>query len=125
MEIFPARVSEAKIEIQKDNFLVLELRFDFDGVGMRCVIAPVLDEYDKDLKKRVGTAKGADYIRSVFKFFNAEKVEDIVGQYVMLHHDGQYPVGFEKLSCDEPSTEAPNPFMIDQFFKSSPLLNCT
>ncbi len=59
------------------------------GNGWRCVYGGFgLDAWDKDLKRRVGTAEGMDALMLLMDALEVTKWEDLKGQYVRVENTG-------------------------------------
>ena len=72
-----AKVTKATLQIQERDILMFYVFVDYEegtsqGIGGIC-----LDTYDKDKKKRVGTAYGCEMIKACLDFFGVNNLSEV------------------------------------------------
>jgi hypothetical protein len=78
----------------------LDLVVDYDDFGSQDICNLTLDTYNKDKKRREGTAFGLELIRRILDMFDCNKLSDILGNVIYVIGEGEglsfKPKGFER-----------------------------
>lgn len=107
MNKFLCNVSKVKFEYQERKILILDWYVDLEDSGSFSAMNLVLDSYDNDLKKRVGTAYGCEMIRQTLEFFKVNNFDQVKNYkcYLLSEKDKIWcasdVLGFEQLPFDE------------------------
>lgn len=70
-------VTSSGLNIKERGVLVLDLYCDLPTWGSLSVFNMVLDTYDKEKERRVGTAFGCEMIRQTLEFFGVNNLHEI------------------------------------------------
>jgi len=81
-----ARIRSTMLGVEDHGVFTFMLDLDFGGSGQGAG-GYVLDEYKKELKRRVGCAEGMELIARVLWVVGVEKWEALPGKYVRVRHD--------------------------------------
>ena len=99
-----ARVRNAHLEIQERGILNFWINVDYEEFGSQCVGGICLDNYDKDLERRVGTAYGCEMIRQLLLVMEVNDFSEMKGKMIYVLHEGGgfniKPKGIERLALD-------------------------
>lgn len=87
-----AKVTKAKLEIKERGILNFWIFVDYEdglsqGIGGIC-----LDSFDKEKKKRIGTAYGCEMIRQLLKVFDVDDFSEMKDKIIYVLGEGE---GFE------------------------------
>ena len=74
------KITEAKLSMDRSTFLSFSILFEYDKGGGQRFCGIVLDKYDKEKKKRAGTAAGCDLIRQILTLFKVNDFREIEGR---------------------------------------------
>lgn len=101
-----AKVSKASLEIQERGILNFWIYVDYEEGGSQGVGGIVLDDYNRDLKERVGTAGGCELIRQLLLLFKVNDFSEMRGRYIWVVGEGEgfsfNPKGLKALDVDKP-----------------------
>lgn len=101
-----AKVSRASLEIQERGILNFWIYVDYEEGCSQGVGGIVLDDYNKDLKERVGTAAGCELIRQLLLLFKVNDFSEMKGKYIWVVGEGDgfsfNPKGLKALNVDKP-----------------------
>ena len=99
-----AKIRKAGLEIKERGILNFWIHVDYEegcsqGVGGLC-----LDDWNEDIKSRIGTAYGCEMIRQLLLFFNVNNLNECEGQLVYVLGEGSglsfSPKGFQHLNIE-------------------------
>ena len=100
-------VTKVKTSYQDRKILILDVWVDLEGSGSFSCFNIVLDTYDQDKKKRVGTAYGLEMIRQTLDFFGVDDFSQVKNYkcYILTDKDHIWSctdvLGLEQLPFDE------------------------
>ena len=101
-----AKVSRASLEIQERGILNFWIHVDYEEGCSQGVGGIVLDDYNKELKERVGTAGGCEVIRQLLLLFQVNDFSEMKGKYIWVVGEGEglsfNPKGLKALHGDKP-----------------------
>lgn len=96
-----AKITSANLNIKDRGVLTFWVFVDYEDGCSQGVGGLTLDSYNKDLKRREGTAYGCEMIRQLLLFFNVDNITDCKNQMVYVLGEGEglsfNPKGFEHL----------------------------
>ncbi len=100
-----AKVTKATLQIQECDILMFYVFVDYEeGTSQGIGGGICLDTYDKDKKKRVGTAYGCEMIRQCLTVFNVDDFSEMKGKYIWVIGEGEgfsfKPTGFQSMAVD-------------------------
>jgi hypothetical protein len=99
-----AKISKAKLEIQERGILNFWIYVDYEDCGCQGIGGIALDTYDKDKKKRVGTAYGCEVIRRLLLALGVDDFADMKGKNIWVIGEGEglsfMPKGIQRLKTD-------------------------
>lgn len=108
-----ARVESVSLEIEDHGILTCYVNLNKESGLHQSFGGYSLDTYDEDLKKRIGTASGMDWVLRILNIFGVSKLEDIEGKMCYAVMNGQPTIqGLETLKIDGGKT-----FMISDWRK--------
>lgn len=81
------KITSAEIMIEDHGLLTFFAQLDFGSSGQGFG-GYVLDQWDEEKKRRVGTAMGCDFILKYLQLFNVQKLVDTVGRSVYALREG-------------------------------------
>lgn len=100
-----AKVTSATLQIQERDVLMFYIFVDYEEGCSQGIGGLTLDSYDKDKKKRVGTAYGCEMIRRCLKVFKVDDFSQMTGKYIWVIGEGEgfsfVPKGLQSLSVDK------------------------
>jgi len=85
-----AKIGHADVIMARDAFLSVRISFQIKPCSFQAYHSPVLDEYDKSLERRKGTAAGADLIRQVLTVFDAESFSELEGRHAYIYREDEF-----------------------------------
>lgn len=100
-------VTKVKTSYQNRKILILDVWVDLEGSGSFSCFNIVLDTYDQDKKKRVGTAYGLEMIRQTLDFFGVDDFSQVKNYkcYILTDKERIWSctdvLGLEQLPFDE------------------------
>lgn len=100
-------VTKVKTSYQDRKILILDVWVDLEGSGSFSCFNIVLDTYDQDKKKRVGTAYGLEMIRQTLDFFGVDDFSQVKNYkcYILTDKERIWSctdvLGLEQLPFDE------------------------
>jgi len=113
-----AKISKAKLEIQERGILNFWIYVDYEEGCSQGVGGIVLDEYDKKLKERVGTAYGCEMIRLMLLEIGVNDFAEMAGKHIWVIGEGEglgfKPTGIQSLSVDNKKSK---PLIFDEVAK--------
>lgn len=89
-----AKISSAKLEIQERGMLNFWIFVDYEGGGSQGIGGIELDCYDKEKKRRVGTAYGCEMIRRLLLALGVNDFSEMSGKIVWVLGEG-YGLSFK------------------------------
>jgi len=99
-----AKISKAKLEIQERGILNFWIFVDYEEGCSQGVGGLALDEYDKEKKKRVGTAYGCELIRRLLIELQVDDFSEMKGKHIWVIGGGEgfrfKPTGIQALYTD-------------------------
>lgn len=99
-----AKISKAKLEIQERGILNFWIYVDYEDCGSQGIGGIALDTYNKDKKKRVGTAYGCEVIRRLLIALGVDDFADMKGKNIWVIGEGEglsfRPKGIQRLKTD-------------------------
>lgn len=100
-----ARVSKANLEIKERGMLNFWIHVDYEEGCSQGVGGIALDNYDEQLKHRVGTAYGCEMIRKTLEVFDVNDFSEMKGKMIYVLGEGEgfsfTPCGFEKINLNK------------------------
>jgi len=97
MKEYLAEIEECKLNYQERKALVLNMYFIYeDGMGQG-IGGLVLDDWDENKEKRVGTAGGLQYIIDLLDAFEADNLSDLVGKHCFVLSENDRIKGLRSL----------------------------
>lgn len=82
-EIVNAKITRTSLSIEDHGILTVFIHLDYGG-SSQGFGGYALDTYRADIKKRVGTAWGAEYIRRILEVLEVDTWEKLPGQIVRV-----------------------------------------
>ena len=97
-----ARVEDATLEIEDHGILTCWLSLNKEDGLHQGFGGYSLDGYDEELKRRLGTASGMDWVLQLLQTFSCRKLEDIKGKmcYALYDKNTSLIKGVESLKLD-------------------------
>ena len=99
-----ARISMCSLNISDRSILTINLHVDYENGLSQNICGLVLDTYDKQLDRRIGTAYGCEFIRQLLVLFNCDSLEDLVNRDIFILGEGEdinfKPKGIQLLRAD-------------------------
>lgn len=110
-----SKVESVKLGLDRGCFLTLWIFVQHDTTGHQGFGGIVLDSYDDEKDRRIGTAAGCDYIRQILSIFKADDLNEIVGRTVWVYRED----GFNGLikGIEIPGFDGGGKFMLDEWRK--------
>lgn len=106
-----ARVKSVKTSIKDHGCLTFWVDVEYENGFCQEVGGLTLDDWNKELECRVGTAYGCEMLIQLLKFFNVDDLSDVSNRliYVVGEEDktflGFKPKGLERLRLDHKKNE--------------------
>lgn len=85
-EIVNARIESTMLGIEDHGIMTFMITLDYGG-SAQGYGGYAFDSYDRDNKKRVGSAFGIDAIRSLLEAVGVTRWEDLKGKYVRVERE--------------------------------------
>lgn len=82
-----ALVEKVYLEYQDRQILNVNCLVHYEDLGHQNIMNIVLDTWDKDKQKRVGTAEGMTFLIDLLKFFGVNNLTEVKNQYIYVHVD--------------------------------------
>ena len=99
-----ARITKASLEIQERGILNFWIHVAYEEGGSQGIGGITLDQYDKDLQKRIGTAYGCEMIRQVLLVLEVDDFSEMKDKDIFVLGTGPglsfQPKGIQVLSAD-------------------------
>lgn len=101
-----ALVEKVYLEYQERHILNVNCLVSYEDFGSQNIMNIVLDIWDKEKQKRVGTAEGMTFLIALLDFFGVNNLCEVKDQYVYVLTDGGKSVlnrkvlGLEHLSTN-------------------------
>lgn len=96
-----AKVESASFEIKERGILNFWVMVSYEDGLNQGIGGITLDDYDKTLERRIGTAYGCEMIRQLLLFFGVNNLNEAKGQVVYVEGEGEgfsfKPTGFKHL----------------------------
>jgi hypothetical protein len=112
-----AKITSAKLEIKERGILNFWIFVEYEEGGGQGIGGLALDEWDKDKKKRVGTAYGCEMIRCLLDTLSVNDFSEMKGKMIWVHGEGDglrfAPKGVEPLKV---SGENKEPLIFEDVF---------
>jgi len=87
-----------------NNILILNINVDYEEGMSQNIAGFCLDQYDKNLKDRIGTVYGCQMIRLLLEMFQVDNLSDLNGKYIYVYGESENggilsfkPQGFKTL----------------------------
>jgi hypothetical protein len=97
-----AKVESASLEIKERGILNFWVQVAYEDGFHQGVGGLTLDDWDKRLERRIGTAYGCEMIRQLLLFFGVNNLNEAKGQVVYVVGEGSglafKPTGFKHLN---------------------------
>lgn len=97
-----AKVESASLEIKERGILNFWVQVAYEDGFHQGVGGLTLDDWDKRLERRIGTAYGCEMIRQLLLFFGVNNLNEAKGQVVYVVGEGEglsfKPTGFKHLN---------------------------
>ena len=117
-----ALVEKVYLEYQERHILSVNCLVSYEDFGSQNIMNIVLDIWDKEKQKRVGTAEGMSFLIDLLKFFgvdNLTEVEDYIC-YVLIDDDerpmSRKVLGFEQLRINPNKRSKLDKVIISDYF---------
>lgn len=86
-EIENGKITATMLGTEDHGIMTFSIYIEFESGG--CAFGGyALDEYDKNVGKRVGTAAGLQAISEVLECVGVQKWEELTGSYIRCEHEG-------------------------------------
>ncbi len=102
MEIKNAKIVSTKLGYEYHGIFTCSLQLDYGGVR-QSFGGYTLDSYSKELKRRIGSAFGMNFLIGMLKTLDIESWEDLVGQNI-------------RVQCSHTKVDKIGHFLKDQWF---------
>uniref|UniRef100_UPI002B24EB88 hypothetical protein n=1 Tax=Escherichia coli TaxID=562 RepID=UPI002B24EB88 len=79
-----ALVEKVYLEYQERRILTVNCLVSYEDFGSQNIMNIVLDTWDKEKKKRVGTAEGMSFLIDLLDFFGVNNLTEVKNQYVYV-----------------------------------------
>ena len=83
-----ALVEKVYLEYQERHILNVNCLVSYEDFGSQNIMNIVLDTWDKEKQKRVGTAEGMSFLIDLLDFFGVNNLTEVENQYVYVLVDG-------------------------------------
>ena len=83
-----ALVEKVYLEYQERHILSVNCLVSYEDFGSQNIMNIVLDIWDKEKQKRVGTAEGMSFLIDLLDFFGVNNLTEVKNQYVYVLVDG-------------------------------------
>ena len=83
-----ALVEKVYLEYQERHILNVNCLVSYEDFGSQNIMNIVLDTWDKEKQKRVGTAEGMSFLIDLLDFFGVNNLTEVENQYVYVLADG-------------------------------------
>ena len=83
-----ALVEKVYLEYQERHILNVNCLVSYEDFGSQNIMNIVLDIWDKEKQKRVGTAEGMSFLIDLLDFFGVNNLTEVKNQYVYVLVDG-------------------------------------
>ena len=83
-----ALVEKVYLEYQERHILNVNCLVSYEDFGSKNIMNIVLDIWDKEKQKRVGTAEGMSFLIDLLDFFGVNNLTEVENQYVYVLVDG-------------------------------------
>lgn len=104
-----AKISKASLEIQEREILNFWIHVDYEDGCSQGIGGIALDRYDKDKKRRVGTAYGCEMIRMLLIQLCVNDFSEMKGKHIWVIGEGEglsfTPKGMQALNVDNPKSK--------------------
>ena len=88
IEIMNAVITKTHLGLENHGIFSYMLSLDLSGGGSIGWGGYALDDFDKELKRRIGTAPGMELIMQIMAVVNVEKWEDLRGKHIRVKQAG-------------------------------------
>ena len=99
-EIKNAKIKRVRLGYDRGVFLCAWLHLDYGGAGQGFG-GFVLNQYDKDSEKRIGTAWGTQYIQEILRVVGVDSWEDLPGKHIRVDSEHSKVHGIGNILKDE------------------------
>lgn len=82
-----AKIASTRLGVEDHGVLTAYLTVDYGGGAVQAIGGYGLDRYDAELKRRVGTAYGCEFIARVIRACGVTKWEDVAGRTIYVLQD--------------------------------------
>ena len=79
-----ALVEKVYLEYQERHILNVNCLVSYEDYGSQNILNIVLDTWDKEKQKRVGTAEGMTFLIDLLNFFGVNNLTEVENQYVYV-----------------------------------------
>ena len=79
-----ALVEKVYLEYQERHILNINCLVSYEDFGSQNIMNIVLDTWDKEKQKRVGTAEGMTFLIDLLNFFGVNNLTEVENQYVYI-----------------------------------------
>lgn len=99
-----AKIKSAELEIQERGILNFWINVDYEDGGSQGIGGIALDTYDKEKKRRIGTAYGCEMIRRLLLALDVNDFSEMKGKIIWVLGEGEglmfKPKGIKRLDVD-------------------------
>lgn len=99
-----AKIKSAELEIQERGILNFWINVDYEDGGSQGIGGIALDTYDKEKKRRIGTAYGCEVIRRLLLALGVNDFSEMKGKIIWVLGEGEglmfKPEGIKLLEVD-------------------------
>ena len=85
-----ALVENVYLEYQERHILNVNCFVSYEDFGSQNIMNIVLDTWDKEKQKRVGTAEGMTFLIDLLDFFGVNNLTEVKNQYIYVLVDEAY-----------------------------------
>lgn len=117
-----AKVESVALDYFDRGILVVNAYGKYEDGWNQAFLNCVLDSYDKDLKERVGTAEGMNFLIALLKFFGVNDLMEVKDYicYVLIEDDdrpmNRKVLGFEQLHINPNKRSMIDKVVISDYF---------
>ena len=100
-----AKIEKARLEIQERHILMFYITVNYEDGFSQNVGGLCLDDWNKEVEARVGTAYGCEMIRLLLLEIQVNDFSEMAGKHIWVHGEGDggfsfKPTGIQSLECD-------------------------
>ena len=110
MKSMLAKITDAKLKIKDRGCLSISIHVNYEDGLSQGLGGIVLDEYNQETQKRVGTAYGCEMIRRTLLALDVDDFSEMIGMHIHVLGEGEgfrfSPKGIKMLAVDNIKAKA-------------------